>query len=62
MTSNTNLPFTEHLEKTHDEWIKEAEQELYNALQALESKDLPFVRSCAARAQNYVTMAWRQSN
>lgn len=61
MTTHT-LPFTEHLEKSHDEWLKEAEQELYNALQALESKDLPFVRSCAARAQNYVTMAWRQSN
>lgn len=62
MTSKTQLPFTEHLEKSHAEWIREAEQELYNALQALESNDLPFVRSCAARAQTYVTMAWRQSN
>lgn len=57
---NNRLPSTEHLEKSKEEWLKEAEAELYNALQALESKDLPYVRSSAARAQNYVTMAWRQ--
>ena len=59
--STTGQVFTEHLEKSHEDWLKEAEAELYNALQALEQKDLPFVRSSAARAQNYVTMAWRQS-
>ena len=59
--STTGQVSTEHLEKSHEQWLKAAEVELYNALQALEHKDLPFVRSSAARAQNYVTMAWRQS-
>jgi len=59
--SVNSCPSQEHIEKSHEEWLKEAEVELYNAIQALEQKDLPFVRSSAARAQNYVTMAWRQS-
>lgn len=45
--------------KDHQGWIKQTEQELYAALEALESGNLPMVRSSAARAQNYVTLAWR---
>jgi len=36
-----------------------AEEELYDALQALEKDDLPFVRSCMARAQLAVLDAWK---
>lgn len=39
--------------------IEQVEQELYDALQALEDGDLPTVRSCAARAQDDVVTAWR---
>lgn len=60
--STTGQVSTEHLQKTHEQWIKDAEVELYNALHALEQKDLPFVRSSAARAQNYATMAWRRQS
>lgn len=44
---------------SHADWLAQAEAELYAALQALQDNDLPFVRSSAARAQDFVLQAWR---
>lgn len=42
--------------------IAQVEEELYNAIEALEQLDLPTVRGCAARAQSFTVEAWRVRN
>jgi HEPN domain-containing protein len=42
---------------TYDDLIKAAENELYTALTALETGDLPWARSSSARAASYVVEA-----
>ena len=44
-------------DNTSQDYLKEAEEELYTALKALQDGDLPFARSSAMRAANRVTDA-----
>lgn len=44
---------------TYNSIVKELEQELYDAIQALEEGDLITVRQCSGRAQHRATAAWQ---
>lgn len=39
--------------------LAHAKEELYNAIQAIESGDLPFARSSSLRAANLIVEAWQ---
>lgn len=59
MSNKQNKPeSTEQSTTEYNEWKKTAEQELWNALEALENDDLPTVRSTAARIKFDVQQAW----
>lgn len=42
-----------------EEILKQAQEELYTALQAIEEGNLPFARSSSQRASNMITEAWK---
>lgn len=46
---------------TADKAIRDAKEELYAAIQAIEDGDLPYARSSSLRAANYVTEAWQHA-
>ena len=45
---------------TADECLKQAQEELYTAIQAIEDRDLPFARSSSQRASGLIIEAWQK--
>jgi hypothetical protein len=45
---------------TPDALLKQAQEELWKGIQAIEDGDLPFARSSAQRAASMVTEAWQK--
>lgn len=47
---------------TYQQHMKEIEEELYAAIEALERDDIIGVRQCSARAQTSAVAAWQSRN